>query len=102
MPEWLNANVEGGILTPLSTASVTFTVDAGLPIGTYETAVYLTGSQNIGAPLNITVSSEGNAPDWVAVTDENTMTVIGQLKIDDKLSNDPKDIVAAFRGTECE
>ena len=101
MPEWLNVNVEGGILTPLSNASVTFTVDGSLPIGTYETAVYLTGSQNISAPLNITVSSEGNAPDWVAVTDQNTMTVIGQLKIDDKLSNDSRDMVAAFRGTEC-
>ena len=101
MPEWLSANVEGGILTPLSNASVTFTVAGSLPIGTYETAVYLTGSQNINAPMNITVSSEGNAPDWVAVTDENTMTVIGQLKIDDKLSNDSRDMVAAFRGTQC-
>ena len=101
MPEWLNANVEGGIITPLSNVSVTFTVDGSLPIGTYETAVYLTGSQNINAPLNVTVSSEGNAPNWVAVPGENTMTVIGQLKIDDKLSNDPKDMVAAFRGTEC-
>ena len=63
MPEWLSANVEGGILTPLSNASVTFTVAGSLPIGTCETAVYLTGSQNISAPLNITVSSEGNAPD---------------------------------------
>ena len=101
LPSWLSANVESGILTPLATQKLTFTVDGSLPIGTYETTVYLTGSQNINAPLNITVDAEGDAPNWVATPGECTMTVIGQLKIDNVLSNDPKDMVAAFRGTVC-
>ena len=101
MPTWLSANVEGGSLMPLTSAKLTFTVAAGLPIGTYETTVYLTGSQNIAAPLNITVTSEGEAPDWVATPGENTMTIIGVLNIDGVQSSDPKDMVAAFRGTEC-
>jgi len=101
LPSWLSANVDGGILTPLATQKITFTVAGSLPIGTYETTVFLTGSQNINAPLNITVDAEGDAPDWVATPGECTMTVIGQLKFDNVLSNDPKDMVAAFRGTEC-
>jgi hypothetical protein len=101
MPSWLNADTEAGVLMPLTKQTLTFTVAESLPIGNYETTVYLTGSQNIGAPLNITVESEGDAPDWTATPGENTMTVIGQLKIDNVLSNDTKDMVAAFRGTEC-
>ena len=101
MPEWLTANKENGSLLPLATSQLTFTVAEGLPIGTYETTVYLTGSQNIATPLHVTVTSEGDAPDWSATPGENTMTVVGVLKIDGVQSNDTKDMVAAFRGTEC-
>ena len=101
MPTWLSTNVEGGILTPLATQKLNFTVAGSLPIGTYETTVYLTGSQGINAPLNITVTSEGDAPDWVVTPGENTMTIVGVLEIDGVQSSDPKDMVAAFRGTEC-
>jgi len=101
MPEWLSANIDGGILMPLASQDITFTVAAGLPIGSYEATVNLTGSQGINTPLYVTVSSEGDTPNWVATTGEHSMTVVGQLKIDDVLSNDPKDMVAAFRGTEC-
>lgn len=101
MPEWITADVESGTLTPLSSQTITFSVAPSLPIGSYETAVYLTGSKNIDAPLYVSVSSEGEAPDWTVVPGENTMTIVGQLKIDGVLSNDPKDMIAAFRGTEC-
>lgn len=101
MPDWLSADIDGGMLMPLATQDITFTVAGGLPIGSYEAVVNLTGSQSINTPLYVTVSSEGDAPDWSATPGENTMTVVGVLKIDNVQSNDPKDMVAAFRGTEC-
>ncbi len=101
MPEWLSANIDGGMLMPQASQNIVFTVAAGLPIGSYEAIVNLTGSQSINTPLYVTVSSEGDAPNWVATTGEHSMTVVGQLKIGNELSNDPKDMVAAFRGTEC-
>ena len=101
LPLWLTANVDGGTLMPLATQPITFTVDESLPIGTYSTTVYLTGSQNIETPLNITVSSEGEAPDWSVTPGESTMTVVGVLNIDGIQSSDTKDMIAAFRGTEC-
>ena len=101
LPTWLSANVEGGTLSPLSTGKLTFTVADVLPIGTYETTVYLTGSQSIAAPLFITVTCEGDAPLWNAVLGETTMTIVGTLNIDGVQSSDTKDLVAAFRGTEC-
>lgn len=101
LPTWMSANVEGGVLTPLATQKITFTVAESLPIGTYETTVYVTGSQNIAAPLNVTVTSEGDAPLWAAVPGETTMTIVGVLNIDGVQSSDPKDMVAAFNGTVC-
>ena len=103
MPSWLSANVEGGTLLPLSTGKLTFTVSESLPIGTYEANVYLTGLQNISAPLNVTVVSEGQTPLWsVTPSDyESSMNVIGQVMLDGSLMNDEKDIVAAFIGDEC-
>ncbi|WP_162164197.1 LamG domain-containing protein [Xylanibacter brevis] len=101
MPEWIETNEMAGTLSPLTSKTLTFAVADGLPIGTYETTIYLAGSQEIATPLNITITSEGDAPNWVATTDEHSMTVVGQLKIDNLLSSDPMDMVAAFRGTEC-
>ena len=101
LPEWLTVNEDGGTLSAQSKKALTFTVAGGLPIGTYDATVYVTGAQGIHAPLNIVAASEGDAPNWVATTGENTMTIIGQLKIDKVISSDTKDMVAAFRGTEC-
>lgn len=101
LPTWLHVNTESGTVMPLETLPITFTVDESLPIGTYAATVYLTGSQNIEAPLNITVVSEGEAPDWSAVPGESTMTIVGVLRIDGIQSSDTKDMIAAFRGTEC-
>ena len=101
LPTWLRVNAESGTLMPLASLSVTFTVDESLPIGTYAATVYLTGSQNIATPLNITVSSEGETPDWSVTPGESTMTVVGVLTIDGIQSSDTRDIIAAFNGNEC-
>ncbi len=87
--------------SPLSKRTLNFTVDPSLAIGSYDATVYLRGSQGIATPLSVALTVEGDRPDWVAVTGPNTMTIIGQLKIDDVLSTDANDMVAAFRGTEC-
>ena len=101
LPLWLSVDKQSGNLPSLSSRTLNFTVDPSLAIGTYETTVFLKGTQGISAPLNITLTVEGDRPDWVANTYPGTMTVIGQLKINDEPSTDAKDMVAAFRGTEC-
>ncbi len=101
LPTWLRVNAESGTVMPLASLSLTFTVDESLPIGTYAATVYLTGSQNIATPLNITVSSEGETPDWSVTPGQSTMTVVGVLTIDGIQSSDIRDIIAAFNGNEC-
>ena len=103
LPAWLTASAVGGTLKAQLAKTITFTVAKSLPIGTYETTVYLTGSQGIATPLNVTVTSEGQVPDWsVNPRDfENSMNVIGQVKLGDKFMNDEGDMLAAFIGDEC-
>lgn len=103
MPSWLTANVDNGSLMPLSTGTLTFTVSESLPVGTHEATVYLTGSKNIDAPLHITVTSEGQVPDWNVNPREfeSSMNVIGRVVLDGAPMNDQADIIAAFIGEEC-
>ncbi len=103
LPAWLTASAVGGTLKAQLAKTITFTVAKSLPIGTYETTVYLTGSQGIATPLNVTVTSEGQVPLWsVNPRDfENSMNVIGQVKLEDRFMNDEGDMLAAFIGDEC-
>ncbi len=101
LPTWLSVNDQNGVLSPLSDVKLTFTVAQSLPIGTYETTIYLTGSQNISDPLKVTVSCQGEVPDWSVTPGESTMTIIGVLNNDGIQSTDPNDIIAAFNGNEC-
>ncbi|MCR5312746.1 MAG: hypothetical protein K6E54_03715 [Bacteroidaceae bacterium] len=101
MPSWLSVSVESGTLKALGTRTLKFDVNPGVPVGTYETTIYLVGSQKIEVPLNLTLTVEGNIPEWIAEEDEMTMNVVGQVVIDGVYSSDPKDMIAAFRGTKC-
>jgi hypothetical protein len=98
LPSWLTVNTEGGTLKPLSNGTLTFSIAESLPAGKYETTVYLTGKQNIAAPLTINVKSKGNEPLWsVNPNDyEESVNMIGELRILDMPSRDEDDIVAAF------
>ena len=101
LPAWLTANVEGGNLAPLTSQTIDFTVDPSTAVGNYETTLYLTGSQNIDAPLTVSLKVKGDEPDWNPIIDESYMMVIGQVNVNGTLSSDPDDILAAFRGEEC-
>ena len=73
------------------------------PLGRSEVTIYLTGNDNIDVPLTLNVKVNGDKPDWAVNPHdfEGSMNVIGQLFVDNIVSNDPDDIVAAFIGEEC-
>lgn len=100
-PSWISIDRTDGILQPLAEQQLSFSVNPGLAIGTYETTLWLTGSQQIELPLRLTVRVEGGRPDWTAEEGENTMNVIGQLMVDGIVSADTADLVAAFIGDRC-
>lgn len=101
LPSWLSVNAESGTLAPLASLTLTFTVDQSAAIGNYEQTIYLTGSQNINAPLTVDLTVVGEAPQWEAVPGEQTMNVVAQLSVDGVLSSDVEDMVGAFVGNTC-
>ena len=103
LPSWLSTGTESGTLKAQQSKTITFTVSESLPIGKYEQIIYLTGNKNIAAPLTINVKSKGDEPLWTVNPGdfEESMNVMGQLKILNVTSRDEDDIVAAFIGNEC-
>lgn len=103
LPTWLSASAESGTLAAQSSKTVTFTVAASTAVGKYEQTIYVSGDDGVQMPLVVNVVSEGETPEWTVnpAGYEFTMSIFGQLKIDNKLSEDTEDMVAAFNGTEC-
>jgi len=103
MPSWMTADPEYGQLSALSNQTVTFTISNAAPIGKHEQTVYLTGSDGIKTPLTLNITIKADEPDWsvIAGNYENSMNVIGRLRILDVPSEDTGDMVGVFIDNEC-
>lgn len=103
LPEWLKVNKAAGSLQPLSSAELTFTISKAATVGRYETTVYLVGNNGIASPLEVHLKSQGQEPDWrVNPADYSTsMNIIGRLRIDGEVSENPDNMLAAFIGNTC-
>ena len=100
LPSWLEATPASGTIFAHGSKEVTFTVKAGNAIGKYFSTVSARGTKGIDTPLDICLSVEGKKPDWKPTVYGESMTIIGQIKFDGVVSNDPNDIVAAFNEQE--
>lgn len=103
MPSWLKADTEYGTVDPLATETISFEVTEATPVGKYEETVYLTGNDGIATPLTLSLTVEGDKPEWTVDKGkyESTMSIIGTLSILGKPSYDADDIVGVFVDDEC-
>ncbi len=103
MPAWLDVNPTSGTINPLSSTDITFTIDAGLNIGTYDEVIYMRNDNNVVEALPLTVKVNGEKPEWsVNPADyKYTMSVFGKLLVNGVYSADEEDILAVFDGAEC-
>lgn len=103
MPSWLKADTEYGTVDPLATETISFEVTEATPVGKYDETVYLTGNDDIATPLTLSLTMEGDKPDWTVDKGkyESTMSIIGTLSILGKPSYDADDIVGVFVDGEC-
>ena len=103
LPQWLKVNAENGIIDPLTSADIEFTIGKSCPIGKYAETVYLTNGDGIALPLAMNITVTGDIPDWTVDTRyyETSMSLVGTASIHGVPSNDPDDIVAAFIDGEC-
>ncbi len=106
IPEWLELSKTQGVLKPLEKTKIKVKTAASTPIGSYETTLLLKGGEENNKmfenlPVNLKVT--GEKPDWSCNPDnfEFSMSVIGELRIDNQLSEDSEDILGAFVGNTC-
>ncbi|OFY83659.1 MAG: hypothetical protein A3F72_15390 [Bacteroidetes bacterium RIFCSPLOWO2_12_FULL_35_15] len=103
IPSWLQASITSGIISPNSTLTVHFTIDATVNIGTFEEDITLTTDFNFQEKLIVKLKVSAPAPVWTADATQfqYSQGVIGQVKIDGIISTNADDKLAAFVGTEC-
>lgn len=103
LPDWLTASPSYGNLQPLSDKTITFSIDESLNIGHYSPEILLNTDFNYAEKLPFDLRVFASPPDW-SVNPENyqySMSLIGQVLIDNVISSDPFDRVAAFVNGEC-
>ncbi|MBL6445418.1 T9SS type A sorting domain-containing protein [Fulvivirga sp. 29W222] len=102
MPAWLTTDASTGTVPANATKTLTFKVNAGLNVGYYERSINLGTSQDFNEQLTVNVTVSKPAPDWNVNIDnyEYSMNVFGRLIINEVVSLDVNDVVAAYVGDE--
>ncbi|HKM94777.1 MAG TPA: LamG-like jellyroll fold domain-containing protein [Prolixibacteraceae bacterium] len=103
LPSWITVSTLSGTLQPLASKELTFTIPKSINIGSYETSITLTGSNNVQKILPVLLRVTGKRPDWaVNPSDfEHSMTVTGQILIEEMPQEDTSDLLAAFINGKC-
>lgn len=98
LPGWLSVNEAQGTLTPDSEKILTFTIDEGTNIGTYNQSIYLESDFGFREKLEINLKVKGDEPNWTVDDSQYdyNMSVVGILNIKGIISTNPDDIIAAF------
>jgi hypothetical protein len=98
LPLWLQASPASGALAPVSSETITFTVDAGLNTGNYLEDIYLSSNFGYDEKLSIDLQVFSPAPKWATNPSDFqfSMNLVAQLEIADVISSDLNDRVAAF------
>ena len=104
LPSWLTVSPSSGVLSPVSSIPVTFTIDKNVNIGNYVQDILLETEFGFAEVLNLSLDVAKALPaDWkvIPANYQYSMNVIAQLNINGDVSRDPNDQVAAFVGDEC-
>lgn len=103
IPAWLKADPSSGRVDPKGKQKITFTVNKGINVGSYDEIVYMRNDNGETESLTLNLKVKGQAPDWkVNPADfRYSMSLLGKIRIDNIFSDDPEDIVAAFVDGKC-
>ena len=99
-PKWLALNSYTDVIAPQTLGYVNAKVSKDLNVGTYNEIIYLTDEDGISEPFYLNLTIEGEQPAWAEKVDgellANSMSIIGQVYVNDELDTDSRDIVGAF------
>jgi len=103
LPSWLKASTTTGLIAPNSEVRVTFIVEPLLNIGEYEQDIFVsTESFKFNERLLLDLKVSVEAPDWEIDEDafDQSMNIVGELKINDVISTDVEDMVSVWVNDE--
>lgn len=104
LPSWLSVNATSGLVAPNSTRIVQFSIDPNVNLGTYEEEVQLITDFGFPDPLLVKVKVFADAPSSWSVNPSsftNSMNIVGQIRINNVISTNPDDKLAAFVNGQC-
>jgi hypothetical protein len=103
LPAWLSVNQTYGAIDPMDEQRVKLTFNHQIAVGEYSDLIYLTDENGLSEPLRIEYMVEAIAPydDIDKAKYPLNMSVCGQVKIDNVIDFDDRDIVFALYRNEC-
>ena len=104
LPVWLTANINSANIAPNSTKAIVFTVDKNVNIGNYEEEIHLLTDFGYPDQLLVKLKVYSSPPSsWVVNPSvfDNVMNIVGQIRINNVISSNPDDKLAAFVNGQC-
>ena len=103
LPSWLKASVTTSTINPSSSVDITFTVDPTINIGKYEQDLTLNTDFGFADKLLLKLNVYAVAPSWSVNTSNfsKSMSIVGQVRINNVISANTDDILGAFVNNEC-
>ncbi len=103
VPVWLKITPSSGIIPPNSSLELKVVIDPTMNIGNYESDIALNTDFGFADKLLVRVNVFGKSPSWSVnpASFSKSMSIIGQVRINNVISANTEDILAAFVGNEC-
>ncbi|MDP1728523.1 MAG: LamG-like jellyroll fold domain-containing protein [Bacteroidota bacterium] len=103
LPSWLTASQTSASINPNSSTVITFTVDPTLNIGKYEQDLTLTTDFGFADKFILKLNVSAIAPDWNVVIGNyaKSMSIVGQVRINNVISANTDDLLGAFVNNVC-
>lgn len=102
VPAWMEASLSSGTLNANESKVITFKVNKSIGIGNHVGSIYLMETNGISHKLGYDVTYQAIQPEWAvnAADYETTMSIIGQVKLDGVIRENPNSIIAAFNSSD--
>ena len=102
VPEWLDVNETAGTIKLGGYVELKINVSEALPTGINEGQIYLVDGNGISHAIPYSFTKLVNRPNWSVASETypNTMSMVGQVKVDDTIQENPYSIIAAFDETD--
>lgn len=102
MPPWLKVSPTSGVIEPLTSQTITFTLLEGVNIGVYNEDIFVTSDFGFDERLSLDLKIFKAPPQWSLnpADYQFAMSVVGRIEIEGKFSRNEDDMIAAFVGDE--